>query len=189
VTEPRAIERGRLGRRSLASLLLGAGVTLSGCAGAGGAGPGASTGGVSHPLVGAPAPGFELAEVAGGGDQSLEAYAGKVVIVDFWATWCEPCKQSFPAYQKLADEMGGELVVIGVSQDDDAKGIAAFRSETGAKFPIVWDDGKALAESYDPPTMPTAFVVDRSGIVRFVHAGYRAGDEATLEEEVRQLMR
>jgi cytochrome c biogenesis protein CcmG, thiol:disulfide interchange protein DsbE len=176
-------------RRSLQVAFIASTSLLTGCGAGGASGPGASTGAVSHPLVGAPAPSFELADVAGGGDQSLDAYASKVVIVDFWATWCEPCKQSFPAYQKLVDEMAGELVVIGVSQDDDAKGIAAFRSETGAKFPLVWDDGKAVAKSYDPPTMPTAFVLDKSGIVRFVHAGYRAGDEATLEEEVRSLMR
>jgi peroxiredoxin len=78
---------------------------------------------------------------------------------------------------------------VGVSQDDEAEGIAAFRSETGATFPIVWDDGKSVAKSYDPPSMPTAYVIDKNGIVRFVHVGYRPGDEATLEEEVRSLTR
>jgi peroxiredoxin len=182
-------ERAQLLRRSLllAGLAVGT-VALGACAGGAG-GPGASSAGASHPLVGAPAPAFELRDVAGGGDQTLEAYAGKVLIVDFWATWCEPCKQSFPAYQKLQAELGGDLVIVGISQDDDAKGIPAFLSETGAKFPVVWDDGKAVAKAYSPPTMPTAFVIDRSGIVRFVHVGYRAGDEATLEEEVRSLMR
>jgi cytochrome c biogenesis protein CcmG, thiol:disulfide interchange protein DsbE len=159
---------------------------LGACAGAGG--PGASSAGASHPLVGAPAPPFELHEAVGGGSQSLAAHAGKVVIVDFWATWCQPCKQSFPAYQKLVSQMGGDLVVVGISQDDDDKYIAAFLSETGAKFPVVWDDGKSVAKAYDPPSMPTAFVIDKSGIVRFVHVGYRAGDETTLEEEVRSLM-
>lgn len=182
-------ERAQLLRRSLllAGWVVGI-VALGACAGGAG-GPGASSVGSSHPLVGAPAPGFELRDVAGGGDQTLEAYAGKVLIVDFWATWCEPCKQSFPVYQKLQAELGGDLVIVGISQDDDAKGIPAFLSETGAKFPVVWDDGKAVAKAYSPPTMPTAYVIDRSGIVRFVHVGYRAGDEATLEEEVRSLMR
>jgi peroxiredoxin len=173
-------------RRSL--LGLGAGLWLAGCGNMSGGGA-SSAAGASHALVGAPAPAFELRDVSGGGDQSLEAYAGKVVIVDFWATWCKPCKESFPAYQKLVSQLGGDLVVVGVSQDDDAKGIPAFLSETGAKFPIVWDDGKAVAKSYDPPSMPTAFVIDKSGIVRFVHVGYHAGDEATLEDEVRSLMR
>jgi peroxiredoxin len=86
-------------------------------------------------------------------------------------------------------QLNGELVVVAISQDDDDTGIAAFASETGAKFPVVWDDGKAVAKSYDPPTMPTAFVVDKSGIVRFVHVGYHSGDEVTLEREVRSLLR
>jgi peroxiredoxin len=177
----------RWGRRSLlqATALC---VFAVGCAG-GGAGASSPSSGASHPLVGAPAPQFELEDVAGGGTQSPAAHSGKVVIIDFWATWCEPCKQSFPAYQKLVDEMNGQLVVVGVSQDDDARGIAAFRSETGAKFALVWDESKGVAKSYDPPSMPTAFIVDKSGIVRFVHVGYRAGDEATLEEEVRSLLR
>jgi peroxiredoxin len=150
-------------------------------------GGGANSAVDSHPLVGAPAPAFELAEV-GGGKQSLAAHAGKVVLVDFWATWCQPCKQSFPAYQKLVERLNGEVVVLGVSQDDEAQGIPAFRSETGAKFPLLWDDGRAVAKSYDPPTMPTVFVVDKNGIVRFVHVGYHAGDEDKLEQEVRSLL-
>jgi cytochrome c biogenesis protein CcmG, thiol:disulfide interchange protein DsbE len=180
-------ERSDATRRSLLAALLSASIPLVGCAG--GAGPANGSAAASHPLLGAPAPKFELPDASGGAAQSLDTYAGKVVVVDFWATWCEPCKQSFPVYQKLVDELGGQLVVLGVSQDDDPSGIAAFRSETGAKFPLVWDDGKAVAKSYDPPTMPTAFVVDGSGIIRFVHVGYRAGDEATLEAEVRSLLR
>jgi len=179
--------RAPLGSRSRLALSCGLVVLLGACAGGMGGG-GASSSGSSHALVGAPAPAFELPEVPGGHEQSLAAYPGKVVIVDFWATWCEPCKQSFPAYQKLVTRLGGDVAVVGISQDDDAKGIPAFLSETGAKFPVVWDDGKAVAKAYDPPSMPTAFVVDKSGIVRFVHVGYRAGDEQTLEEEARSLL-
>lgn len=183
----RAGQRRALARRSLGVASIALGFALAACAG--GAGSGASSSSASHPLVGAPAPEFQLREVSSGGEQSLSAYAGKIVIVDFWATWCGPCKKSFPAYQKLVQEMNGELVVLAVSQDDDEKGIAAFLSETGAKFPVVWDDAKLVAKSYDPPTMPTAYVVDQSGIIRFVHVGYRAGDEATLATEVRSLAR
>ncbi|MDF3065220.1 MAG: ahpC/TSA family protein [Polyangiaceae bacterium] len=179
-------ERPHVARRSLWSGLVC--LALSACGGTGAPGA-ASAEAASHPLVGAPAPAFELPDVSGRGDQSLEAFAGKVVIVDFWATWCEPCKQSFPAYQKLVTELGGDVVVVAISQDDDAKGIPAFLAETGAKFPVLWDDGKSVAKAYDPPTMPTAFVLDKSGIVRFVHKGYRVGDEATLEEEARSLLR
>lgn len=182
----RASERRDGTRRSLLLALVA--LTLSAaCAGGAGSATGAAS--ASHALLGAPAPQFELRGPAGGGAHSLAAYAGKVVIVDFWATWCQPCKQSFPAYQKLVQQLNGELVVVAISQDDDDTGISAFVSETGAKFPVLWDDGKAVAKSYDPPTMPTAYVVDKSGIVRFVHVGYHAGDEVTLEEEVRSLLR
>jgi peroxiredoxin len=180
-------ERHAAACRSLAPALMMLALTATGCA-AGGGVPASSTSS-SHALVGAPAPEFELREVSGGGAQSLAAHAGKVVVVDFWATWCVPCKQSFAAYQKLVQRMNGDLVVVAISQDDEPDGIAAFVAETGAEFPVVWDDGKAVAKSYDPPTMPTAFVVDKSKIVRFVHAGYRAGDEVALEEEVRSLLR
>ena len=173
-------------RRSPTFASLTLALSLVGCV-SGGGGPAASASSSSHPLVGAPAPEFELREASGRGDQSLAAYSGKVVIVDFWATWCGPCKKSFPAYQKLVEQMNGELVVLAISQDDDAKGIPAFLSETGAKFPVLWDEAKLVAKSYDPPTMPTAYVVDKSGIIRFVHVGYHAGDEAMLEEEVRSL--
>jgi peroxiredoxin len=179
-------ERQRCARRSLWTGGVSVALVFGGCAGAGGGG--SSSASASHPLIGAPAPAFELREVSGGAEQSLRAHAGKVVIVDFWATWCQPCKQSFPAYQKLLGELGSGVVVVGISQDDDAKGIPAFVAETGAKFPIVWDDGKSVAKAYDPPSMPTAFVIDKNGIVRFVHVGYRDGDEATLEEEARSLL-
>jgi len=178
--QPRLRWRRGLGR------LYWLGLVSLGCAGAGGGG--ASPSSASHPLLGGPAPAFELREVGGGATQSLAAHTGKVVIVDFWATWCEPCRQSFPAYQKLLTELGSGVVVVGISQDDDPKGIASFVSDTGVKFPIVWDDGKSVAKAYDPPTMPTAFVIDKSGIVRFVHVGYRAGDESALAEEARSLL-
>jgi cytochrome c biogenesis protein CcmG/thiol:disulfide interchange protein DsbE len=182
-------ERAPWASRSRRALLGGLAVLLGACAGGMGGGGGSSSASATHALVGAPAPAFELGEVPSGRPQSLAAHAGKVVIVDFWATWCEPCKQSFPAYQKLATDLGDDVVVIGISQDDDAKGIPLFLSRTGAKFPVAWDDGKAVAKAYDPPSMPTAFVIDKNGIVRFVHVGYRAGDEATLEDEARSLMR
>src|SRR5207244_953483 len=106
----------------------GLAMLLGACAGGMGGGGGSNSSSTAHALLGAPAPAFELHELAGGGAQSLAAHAGKVVIVDFWATWCEPCKQSFPAYQKLVTRMGGDLVVVGISQDDDTKGISVFLS-------------------------------------------------------------
>ena len=170
----------------LALSLLSAALVLPGCnAGGGARGPDSEP----HPLVGVAAPAFELPGPDGKGKVTLAAHAGKVVIVDFWATWCEPCRESFPAYQGLVDKFGGTLVVIGVSVDEEPSGISAFLTETGARFPIAWDDGQGVSKSYQPPGMPTSYVVDRSGIVRFVHVAYRAGDERQLEDEVRSLLK
>lgn len=139
-------------------------------------------------LVGAPAPEFSLTPAEGGDAIGPQTFAGKVLIIDFWATWCAPCKESFPAYQRLVDKYAGELVVVGVSVDDDPEGIVAFRSATGAKFPLVWDEGQVAASVYKPGTMPTSFLVDRNGIVQFVHQGFRTGDEAAIEKRVRTLL-
>ncbi len=138
--------------------------------------------------IGAQAPDFSLAPSDGGAPVGPATFAGKVVIVDFWATWCAPCRQSFPVYQHLVDKFDGKLAVIGVSVDDSADGIAKFKSETGVKFPLVWDQGQSVAGSYKPGTMPTSFVIDRSGIVHSIHEGFRKGDEAGLEQEIRSLL-
>lgn len=114
---------------------------------------------------------------------------GKVVIVDFWATWCEPCKKSFPAYQKLSDKFAGKLRIVGISVDEEPDGIAAFAAETGVSFPLAWDSDQSVAAAYSPPTMPTSYVIDKNGIVRHVHDGYRPGDEATLEKHVAELVK
>jgi len=172
---------GALGRVALAAALLAGACDPSGSKGAAHA--------VSeHPLLGAQAPTLSVPGPDGKGSVALPGHAGKVVIVDFWATWCEPCRQSFPAYQKLVDEFGGKLVVVGISVDENPAPIRGFVSSTGVKFPIGWDEGQAAAQSYQPPKMPTSFIVDANGIVRFVHAGFSHGDEAQVRSEVKSLL-
>jgi thiol-disulfide isomerase/thioredoxin len=142
-----------------------------------------------HPLVGAPAPAFELAAPEGKRQVSLQQSAGKVTVVDFWATWCAPCHESFPVYQRLSQKYGGRVAVIGISVDEDPAGIAKFVKETGAKFSIAWDEGQLTSKSYQPPTMPTSYVIDQSGIVRFVHSGFHSGEEQELEAEIDSLLK
>ncbi len=136
-----------------------------------------------HPLRGEPAPDFNLA-ARKGGSANLSAYAGKVVLVDFWATWCEPCRLSFPQYQALADRHGNDVVVVAISEDDEDHGIDRFIQETGASFPVAWDGDKSLAQRYRIGGMPTLFIVDKNGLVRYVHAGFRPGDEAKVENAI-----
>ena len=164
-----------------------ASASLTGCGGSMGPASSAAEGG-DHPLLGAKSPDFELAAQSGGDHVSLGSEAGKVVIVDFWATWCDPCKESFPHYQAMVDKFGGKLAVIGISVDDEPDGIKDFAKQTGAKFPLAWDEGQALSRQYEPSTMPTSFIIDKSGVVRFVHSGFHSGEEKEIEQQVESLL-
>jgi thiol-disulfide isomerase/thioredoxin len=165
---------------TLCLLACGAGPAANGAQGAADA---------EHPLLGAAAPAFELEAPSSKQKVSLGEYAGKVIVVDFWATWCAPCKESFPVYQRLSRKFGSKLAVIGISVDEDPAGIPKFAKETGATFPLAWDDGQITSKSYQPPTMPTCFVVDQTGIVRFVHSGFHSGEERAIDAEIASLLK
>ena len=147
-----------------------------------------SANGEDHALLGSQAPAFELSSAIGSDKVSLASAAGKVAIVDFWATWCEPCKDSFPHYQRLADKYGDKLVVMGISVDEEPDGIAAFAKETRVSFLLAWDDGQVVSKKYEPPTMPTSYVVDSAGVVRYVHPGFKAGAEEEIEAQLKPLL-
>lgn len=124
-----------------------------------------------------------------GKEFKLSALKGKVVIVDFWASWCGPCRDSMPVLERLSrtyKEKG--LVVLGVNIDNDAKSASAFLKEVRVSFPVVNDSAKKLAKVYAPPTMPSSFIVDRQGRIHAVHAGFKASDGPKLESEVQKLL-
>jgi cytochrome c biogenesis protein CcmG, thiol:disulfide interchange protein DsbE len=165
--------------------LLAALLPVAACSGGrGGSQAAAST----HELTGAMAPEFELEPVGGGEPVGPGKFLGKVVLVDFWATWCEPCRESFPAYQSLVNKHAGRVVVLGVSVDENDAGIPAFKAETGVSFPLVWDREQSVAAAYKPAKMPTSFVIDQKGLIRHVHEGFHAGDAAEIERIVTGLL-
>ena len=120
----------------------------------------------------------------------LAALRGKVVVVDFWASWCAPCKQEMPALEKLHRKYRDKgLVVVGVSVDRELSNARRFLREVNVSFRNVHDrGGQRVAARYGPPRMPSTYVIDKRGIVRHVHGGYRRGDERRLEREVRKLL-
>jgi peroxiredoxin len=144
-------------------------------------------------LVGSRAPDFSVVAIKGSNKRiSLKKLRGKVVVVDFWGTFCEPCKKSFPRLQELNEKYaakGLEIVAISEDEAEDKGKITQFADEFGAKFTIGWDADKSVAKNYNPPTMPSSFVIDRNGHVRFEHAGYHDGDEIQIEKEVMRLLR
>jgi cytochrome c biogenesis protein CcmG/thiol:disulfide interchange protein DsbE len=115
---------------------------------------------------------------------------GVVRVVDFWATWCEPCREQFPVLEALARAHQAEgLTVFAVAMDEDQAQVAAFLEATPLPFTVLWDKGGARhAERLGVERLPTTLVVDRDGRVRFVHQGYRTGNAQLLDREVRQLL-
>ena len=115
---------------------------------------------------------------------------GKVVIVDFWASWCEPCKEELPVLDRLYDRYKDQgLVVVGVSVDRTERNARGFLRRNRVSFPIIHDADHAIAGRYSPPRMPSSYIVDRRGVIRHVHEGFRASDAAQIEREVRALLR
>jgi cytochrome c biogenesis protein CcmG, thiol:disulfide interchange protein DsbE len=138
---------------------------------------------------GARAPALAGPSLAGGGAVDLAQHRGSVVVVDFWASWCEPCAEAMPALERIYQRYRGQgLVVIGVSEDRTVDNARGFLQRANVSFPVMHDADHSVANRYRPPTMPSTYVIDRQGVVRHVHAGYRAGDAARLERELRDLL-
>ena len=147
-----------------------------------------STGMPAQVAPGGPFPSLTDSGLASG---PLPGTSGKVVLVDFWGTFCEPCKKSFPKLQDLHTKYAASgLKIVGISEDeDDDKGaIPGFANSYGAKFTLGWDADKSIARSYKPPTMPSSFIIDKGGVVRYAHVGYHDGEEVEVEKEIKELL-
>jgi peroxiredoxin len=136
-------------------------------------------------------PSFALDSVYGGSRVTSAALAGRVLVVHFWATFCNPCHKSIAGLQAIHAKYASRgVAIVGVSEDekDDFARIPAFVTAHGAKFAIAWDAEKALASKWRPETLPATYVIDRAGILRFRHEGYHDGEEVTIEREVASLL-
>jgi thiol-disulfide isomerase/thioredoxin len=140
-------------------------------------------------MVGVHAPAFSRPGLVSGGTLSPESAKGKVVIVDFWATYCKPCEKEFPKLQALADKYGASVLVYGLSEDESKDGILPFVKRTGVRFSIGWDEGNTISQRYKLDKMPTSYIIDKKGIIRFVHGGYTEGEEEEISREIDQLLR
>lgn len=119
----------------------------------------------------------------------LDQFKGKVVLLDFWATWCVPCRRSLPFYRSLHEEMRKRgLVVVAASIDGDDAAVANFLRDLPLPFLLLRDRDGSAAEALAVRTMPTSFLLDRRGEPRFRRDGFAPGDEAAVRHLVEQLL-
>ena len=115
----------------------------------------------------------------------LAAHAGKVVVLDFWASWCVPCRRSFPWLNAMHDKYGDDgLVIIGVNLDESRADAEDFLREYPPKFMIHYDDDKALAREFDVMGMPMSYVIGRDGEQVSKHIGFKVRKQAEYEAAI-----
>lgn len=148
---------------------------------------------LSWPAVatdGAPtAPDFTLTNRAGG-ELSLSGLRGQVVMINFWASWCGPCRQEFPALDQIYAKykpMG--FTLIGINVESEKADAERFLGTQKVSFPILFDPDNRVSGSYGVSAMPTTVLVDRQGRVRWQHRAFKPGDEAKYIEQVRAALR
>ena len=137
----------------------------------------------------ASAPDFTL-KSAEGRNLRLQEQRGQVVLVNFWASWCGPCKQEMPHLGRLYDKYRSSgFTLLAVNIDDDARHGAATAAKWGLKFPVLLDTDKKVTRLYDLGAMPSTVLIDRDGKVRYLHRGYREGVEEAYERQIRELVK
>ena len=143
----------------------------------------------SSGLAGQPAPDFVL-KSARGTNLRLSEYRGNVVMINFWATWCGPCRQEMPLLNDLYSRYGRVgFSLLGVNIDDDSRRAMDMAEELGVTFPVLFDERKEVSRLYQVEAMPVTVLVDRTGKVRHVHLGYKPGYEEKYLTEIRALLR
>ena len=137
----------------------------------------------------AAAPDFTL-RTMGGPNLRLQEQRGRVVMVNFWATWCGPCRQEMPQLNRLYEKYhAAGFVLLGVNVDDDQRKAAEVAGKLGVTFPVLLDTDKKVSKLYDLSTMPSTVLIDRDGKVRYVHRGYLTGYEENYEQQIRELLK
>ena len=138
---------------------------------------------------GNPAPDFTLKSISGQ-NIKLSELRGQVVLVNFWATWCAPCKEELPFFNRLysKNKVAG-LEILAVNIDKFSSQAKTFSQNLGLSFPILLDSSGKVSASYRIHTMPTTAVVSKDGTIRFIHRGFIPSDRTRYDQEIRMLLR
>ena len=140
-------------------------------------------------LDGQLAPDFALRSSLGQ-NLRLSEYRGQVVMINFWATWCGPCRQEMPALDAIYDRYNDVgFTLLGVNIDENPQQAMRMAERLKVTFPVLFDERKEVSKMYDVRAMPVTVLIDRDGRVRSVHQGYQSGREQEYLNEVRALLR
>jgi cytochrome c biogenesis protein CcmG, thiol:disulfide interchange protein DsbE len=180
----------RAARPVLAIVMAGA---IGACAATGTGGAGSQAGGGSRAEtrgqgVGHAAPEIVVDQVKGG-SLSLSSLRGRVVLLDVWASWCGPCKQELPMLDAIAGRLRRRGVeVLAVSVDQDRENVDKFLgARSHWNLTVAHDPKGAIADTFQPEKMPTSYVIDREGIIRYVNSGFEPGDAKEIEQRLAEL--
>jgi len=139
--------------------------------------------------AGGPAPSFTLSALTGQ-QAALSQYKGQVVMVNFWATWCGPCQQEMPLLDQMYKKYKpAGFTLIGVNVDKEAPAVKDLMSRKPVSFPVLLDPANQVSKAYHVDEMPSSVLIDRKGEIRYIHRGYRPGDENEYQDRIRQLIR
>jgi len=142
--------------------------------------------------VGQPLPALPVAQAftKGAPAVNIGGYRGKVLYVDFWASWCVPCRTSMPALESLyAKYKDRGFVVVGVNKDDRWTDAERFLQKYPASFPLASDGDEKVVKAFAVPAMPSGYLIDRKGVVRKIHTGFTAETAEALDKEIDQMLR
>jgi peroxiredoxin len=139
-------------------------------------------------LIGQPAPDFALRSMQGD-NLRLSEHLGEVVVINFWATWCGPCRQEMP----LLDDLYGKyrlagMTLLSVNIDEDSERAAQMAHTLKVSYPVLFDDRQDVSRAYEVNSMPLTVMIDREGVVRQVFEGFKPGYEKRYAEQIRELL-
>jgi peroxiredoxin len=138
---------------------------------------------------GVPAPDFSLQSLAGNTIVDLDSLSGKVVLVNFWATWCKPCEDEMPAMERLYRSLSGsDFELIAISVDDDRALVESFAARLGLSFPILLDPEHDAANAYQTFRFPESLLVGRDGVVVERYIGSKDWDATAYVARIRRLL-
>lgn len=139
--------------------------------------------------VGDLAPDCTLSSMTNGQNSTLSQFKGKIIYVDFWASWCGPCAQSFPFLNSLHKQFKDQGVqIVGVNMDEERADANAFLAKLPADFTVMADDSKHCAEAFAVEAMPSSYIIDRQGKVQHIHLGFRDGAAEELRASIELLL-